>query len=75
MWVVRILIIIALMHKRERKCGNIKIADQVNSSPAVKDGYVYVGCHDGKVYCFKAADGDTGSWPMFRYNLARTGAK
>jgi len=49
--------------------------DVVESSPAVSGGYVYVGSVDGKVYCLKAAEGDTGSWPMFRYNLERTGAR
>lgn len=46
------------------------------SSPAVSDGYLYVGGgDDGKIYCLKATAGDTGSWPMFKYNPARTGAK
>ena len=44
------------------------------SSPVVSDGYVYVGVAS-KIYCLKAAEGDTGSWPMFKYNLARTGAR
>jgi len=47
---------------------------EVFSSPAVSGGYVYVGCDNGKVYCLRAAVGDTGSWPMFRYNPERTGA-
>lgn len=46
----------------------------VDSSPVVSGGYVYVGSY-GKVYCLKAAEGDTGSWPVFKYNPARTGAK
>jgi hypothetical protein len=36
--------------------------------------YVYVGSYDNKIYCLNAADGDTGSWPMFKYNNERTGA-
>jgi hypothetical protein len=51
--------------------------DSVVSSPAVSDGFVYVGSMDDKVYCLKelnAADGDTGSWPMFGYNPERTGS-
>ena len=46
----------------------------VRSSPVVLDGLVYVA---GRyiLYCLKAAEGDTGSWPMFKYNAARTGAR
>ena len=47
-------------------------AGYFNSSPAVSGGRVYVG--SGDIYCLKAADGDTGSWPMFQYNPERTGA-
>jgi len=42
------------------------------------NGYVYIGAKGGAksaLYCLKAAEGDTGSWPMFKYNAARTGAK
>ena len=63
-------------------CVDAKTGDYVwefpissgNSSPAVYGGYVYIGSAS-KVYCLKAADGDTGSWPMFKYNPARTGSK
>jgi outer membrane protein assembly factor BamB len=47
----------------------------VGSSPAVTGEYVYVGSNDGKVYGLKATDGEAGSWPMFRYNPERTGAR
>lgn len=46
----------------------------VVSSPAVSGGYVYVGSHDNKVYCLMTADGDNGSWPMFKNNPERTGS-
>jgi outer membrane protein assembly factor BamB len=49
--------------------------DYVESSPVVSDGYVYVGSHDNSIYCLSAATGDTGSWPMFGYDIARTGQK
>jgi hypothetical protein len=44
------------------------------SSPAVCGGYLYVGGDDHKLHCFKAAEGDTGCWPMFKYNPERTSA-
>jgi outer membrane protein assembly factor BamB len=45
-------------------------------SPAVSGGYVYlVGTgYENRVYCLNTADGDAGSWPMFKNNLERTGA-
>ena len=40
----------------------------------LSDGrFVYVTGYSGTVYCFKAGEGDEGSWPMFRGNAARTG--
>ena len=48
--------------------------DRIDSDPIVSDGYVYFGANK-KIYCIKAEQGDTGSWPMFKYNAARTGAK
>ncbi len=45
----------------------------IASSPAVADGKVFFGSFDKKFYCLKAEDNDQGSWPMFRYNIQRTG--
>jgi len=47
----------------------------VYSSPAVSGGQVYVGSFDKRMYCLKAADDEDKSWPMFRYNLTRTGSR
>ena len=47
----------------------------VQSSPAVSGGNAYIGSNDNKIYCHNSATGDTGEWPMFRYNNERTGAK
>jgi len=51
-------------------------------SPVVSGGFVYVGSqlivgdqYSNKLYCIEAAEGDTGSWPTFKYNLARTGSR
>ena len=57
------------------KVWAIETERDIDSSPAVSGGYVYVGSDDDNVYCFKTAEGDTGSWPMFKYNPERTGAK
>jgi outer membrane protein assembly factor BamB len=57
------------------KVWSFQTEDFVESSPAVSEGYVYVGSLDDKVYCLNAAKEDVGSWPMFRYNPQRTGAK
>ena len=52
-------------------------ADLVSSSPAKFDYMdtvkIYVGSDDGSLSCFNAAAGDSGPWPMFRNNPARTG--
>ncbi|MCW4005906.1 MAG: PQQ-binding-like beta-propeller repeat protein [Candidatus Bathyarchaeota archaeon] len=37
----------------------------VQSSPAVANGLVVVGCRDGNVYCFNASDGD----PLWTYRV------
>lgn len=47
----------------------------VYSSPAVSGGQVYVGSFDKRLYCLKAPDDEDKSWPMFRYNLTRTGSR
>lgn len=47
----------------------------IYSSPAVSDGRVYVGSFDKRLYCLKAADDEDEAWPMFRYNLTRTGSR
>jgi outer membrane protein assembly factor BamB len=44
------------------------------SAPVVSGGYVYM-MGGGKVYCIRAQEGDAGSWPMYKYNPARTGAR
>ena len=57
------------------KVWEFETGNFVESSPAISEGYVYVGSLDDKVYCLNAAKEDNGSWPMFRYNPQRTGAK
>jgi outer membrane protein assembly factor BamB len=47
----------------------------IYSSPAVANGRVYVGSFDKRLYCLKAADDEEEQWPMFRYNLTRTGSR
>ncbi len=59
---------------RGTRIWNYKTNDTVVSSPAVVDGKVYVGSYDKTFYCLNAPDDEEESWPMFRYNLTRTGA-
>ena len=51
----------------------VKSPPLIYSSPTVAGGKVYVGSTDNKVYSLNAAIGDTGSWPMCRYNNAKIG--
>ena len=57
------------------KVWKFQTDDSVKASPVLSDGYVFVGSTDESLYCLKAADEDTGSWPMFKGNAARTGAR
>ena len=50
-----------------------KTGGPVYSSPAVAHGLVYVGSFDNNFYCLKAPDDESGAWPMYRANTARTG--
>lgn len=49
-------------------------------TPSVDEGFVYFGIGDNSssavdgVFCVRAADGDTGSWPMFGCTPERTSA-
>jgi len=43
-------------------------------APVVADGQVYF-LGEGQLYCIRAAEGDGGSWPMFRLDPARTAAR
>ena len=47
----------------------------VLSSPVIgRDGTVYVGSHDGKIYAFEgSAPPAASAWPMFKGNPERTG--
>jgi outer membrane protein assembly factor BamB len=53
--------------------GEKKSFDFILNAPVVSEGYLY-GIGAG-LFCFKAAEGDTGSWPMFQCNPQRTGAQ
>ena len=39
---------------------NYATGGQIDSSPTVADGLVYVGCHDGKIYALNASTGMVG---------------
>lgn len=41
-----------------RKVWHVNTGDYVYSSPAVSEGYVYVGSNDGNVYCLDAISGE-----------------
>ena len=43
--------------------------------PVVSGGFVYIGCDKNKICCLQAQEGDSGSWPMYKYNVSRTSAK
>jgi len=45
--------------------------DSIVSSPAVVDGYVYVGSNDGKLYCFDVLDG-TEKWSFMTQGAVRS---
>ncbi len=45
----------------------------IYASPVVANGYAYIGSADKKMYCIFSEPDDTGSWPMFKHNPARTG--
>ncbi len=49
--------------------------NNIVSTPALSEGYLYFGSYDKKVYCIEAADGDNGSWPMYRYNPKKTASR
>ena len=55
------------------KVWAVETGGPVFSSPAVENGYVYFGSNDGTIYCVSAQDNDTGSWPMFQFDAARSG--
>ncbi len=61
--------------KNGRKIWEYETSSWVHSSPAVDRhyGHVYVGSCDHKLYCLAPAEGDQGSWPMFKYDSERTG--
>jgi len=56
-----------------QKQWSYKTGDMVHGSPTVKDGLVYVGSFDGSMYCLYAPEDESEKWPMYRYDLARTG--
>ena len=36
-----------------RSISQLKIGDNINSTPAVLDGRIYIGAFNGKLYCLK----------------------
>jgi len=58
-----------------KKAWKFQTDNSVKAPPVVSDGYVLVGSTDENLYCLKAAEDDTGSWPMFKGNAARTAAR
>jgi outer membrane protein assembly factor BamB len=52
-----------------------KTGGSVYSSPAVVGARVYVGSFDKRLYCLAAPADEEQDWPMFRFNLARTGSR
>ena len=63
----------------DRKVWEFDTGDNVDSSPAVLGGYVYVGGDDGKVYCLNSQTGDkvwefgTGDWGSIESSPAVSG--
>jgi len=41
------------------------VGNSTDSSPAVANGFVYVGSQDGKLYAFDAATGGQPKWSAF----------
>ncbi len=54
----------------------IKLGYNVESNPVLYDGYIYVGCDDGKLYKIKALSSTTASeeWPMFMSDRYHNGS-
>ncbi len=55
--------------------SEIGLGYNIESSPVLNDGYIYVGCDDGCLYQIKALSSNisSGGWPMFMSNWYHTG--
>ena len=55
--------------------SSIGLGYNIDSSPVMNDGYIYVGCDDGYLYQIQALSTNisSGGWPMFMRNWYHTG--
>jgi outer membrane protein assembly factor BamB len=55
--------------------SSISLGYNIESSPVLNDGYIYIGCDDGNLYQIQALSTNISSagWPMFMDNWYHTG--
>ncbi len=68
-------ILYALNAATGKTLSSVGLGYNVDSSPVLDDGYVYVGCDDGYLYRVQALStgAASGGWPMFMHDRYHTG--